>query len=408
MDFQLTEEQKGLVALVKDFAKRVVTPAFAKALEAKPAQERIPFLKEQGVLKTMSDLGFRTLTLPKEHGGAGVGMLTELLVCESFTRYCAPLSPAMFLLATWKQSRDIADFGTEDQKEWFFTRLTRDPYFLIGLSGTEPDHGSDSRLPHEGPGSGMKTFAYRDGDQWVINGEKCFQSGAKSDLLFVYLRTRKDLPLSQSMSVILVPTDVPGYSIPKIYEVMHEGMRPICDVRFDNVRVPVGNLLGEENKGWPLLDGRYAFCLSAQAVLLGNAERIYELTKEFARTRVQGGKPIIEHGTIGSLLVDMHMKVEDLRMRLYRTAWEIDQAVKAGRKLISPLTLYASDLAAKETQRLVASHAMEIWGGRGVLKELPIESYLRSVWGHNHEIIPCSVEKIKCSHLLDWDPYLTA
>lgn len=404
MDFQLSEEQKHLVALAKDFGKREITPEFMKGFLAKHPKDRIPYCREQGIVKKVHELGFKTLTIPEKYGGGGADLLTEVIVAEAIAQYCGPI-PAMFM-SSWKLIRDMAAFGTEEQKERLFKRLMDDPNFFLGQSATEPDHGCDPRVPYDEPGQGLKTFAYRDGDEYVINGEKCFQTGATSDLLFVYLTTDKKKPISKSMSVIMVPTDTPGYSIEKTYELMNEGIRPVCDVLFDNVRVPVTNLLGQENKGYPLFEGRYAFCLAAPAVVVGQAQRIYELTKEHAKTRIQGGKPIYEHPTIGSLIVDMHIKIEDLKARVYRTAWETDRLVEAGGRALSSLPFYLCDIVSHETQRLVAGNASEIWGGRGALRELPIEGYVRSVWTHNHEFMPYTVDRIKCSQILDGDPYV--
>ena len=392
MDFQLSEEQKSLAALVTDFFKKETSPQLVNECMKKDPAERIP----RDLLKKMHAVGLSTLCVPARYGGGGVSnLLTQMVLAERAAQYGGLLSELAWL--NWKLQGDLAAVGSREQQDEFFPQIMSDPAFQIGETTTEPDHGHDPRLPVDEPGGGLKTFAYRDGDEYVINGEKCFTDGALTNLLFVYLRTDKKRPLSQSMSVFLVPTKTPGFSVTKINALMSELIRPVGDLLFDNARVPARYLVGEENKGYKIFDGRYSFWLGIAAAAVGGAQAIYELTRDYAKTRVQGGKPIFQHLTIGTRIVDMLLHIEQVRYLVYKTAWEYDQT---GSKLVSTLGYNLCNVAAKELGVLVARHAAEVFGARAALKELPIEGYIRGVHGHLHGFETASFNQIKAMTMI--------
>ena len=402
MDFRITEEQKGLVALVRDFGKREITPELVKDVFSRPAVDRLPYIKQQGLLKKIYDIGLRTLTVPQKYGGAAVDVLTQVLVAEALGRF--GWFAGHLIVPNWKVVQDLAAFGSEELQDEICTRLMTDPTFFLGEVATEPEHGCDPVLPHDEPGSGLKTFAYRDGDKYVINGEKCFTCSAQTDILGTYVRTNRDKPLSQSMSLILVPTNTPGFSCERVNEFLHDVLRPNGDPIYDNVRVPARYLVGKENEAHPIFEGRRAFWLPVLAILLGATETIYEVTKEYAKTRIQGGQPIFYHPTIGTRIVEMYSKIEDLKLKIYKTAWEIDQAIQTGRKLVSSLGFNLCNAAVHDVMELVAGHAAEVWGGRAALKGLPIEAYIRVVWGNHHGFGTSTFNRIKCMSLLEEIP----
>lgn len=199
------------------------------------------------------------------------------------------------------------------------------------------------------------------------------------------------------MSVFLVPTNTPGFSVTRINALLSELIRPVGDLLFDNVRVPARYLVGGENKGFTILNGRYGFWLGCAAAAVGGAQATYELTKEYAKTRVQGGKPIFEHLTIGTRIVDMLLHIEQARYLVYKTAWECDQT---GSALVSPLGYNLCNIAVKELGILVARHAAEVFGARAALKELPIEGYIRGVHGHLHGFETVTFNQIKAMSML--------
>jgi alkylation response protein AidB-like acyl-CoA dehydrogenase len=172
------------------------------------------------------------------------------------------------------------------------------------------------------------------------------------------------------------------------------------DLLFENVRVPSRNLVGEEGKGCDIFQGRLAFSLPGLGAQLGKTQEIYEVTKDYAKTRIQGGKPIFEHPTVGTKIVDMLTHIEQARLLVYKTAWEYDQAVKSGNKLVSPLGFNLCNAVMHELDILVAGHAAEVFGGRATLKELPIEGYIRSVYDHHHFLGTATFNRIKAMSMI--------
>jgi butyryl-CoA dehydrogenase len=384
MDFELSEEQKALVALAKDFCKREAGPEYVNEILAKKEEDRIPW----DLLKKLHEVGFPMLTLPEKYGGRNADLLTRVVLADTMGQY-GHLAGGL-LTTNWRYCTDLAALGTEEQQEWIFNRIINDPYFSMGEGGTEPDHGSDILLPCDEPGKGMETFAYRDGDEYVINGDKCFigmpsTGSGKDGLLWVWAVTDKNKPLSQGgASCFLVPMDTLGFSVARVNEWIFTRIRMIADLHFDSVRVPVRNRVGEEGQGMQILEGRFFNHLTRMAMEIGRAQAIYEYTKEYAKTRIQGGKPIFEHLTVGTRIVDMLVNIERARYLTYKTAWDYDQEIKAGGKLLSTLGFNLCNAVIKELGVTVVDHAAEVFGGRAALRELPIEGYIRSVWGGQH------------------------
>jgi acyl-CoA dehydrogenase len=394
MEFVLSEEQKALTALAKDFCKREVSPEFLRELIGREPKDRMPW----DLIKKMHDLGLRTLTVPEEYGGGGADLLTQVVVSETLGQYGGPVGAV--LTPMWRLCGSLAAVGNKEQQDEIFNRVKSDYTFFMHEIITEPDHGHDPLLPHNEPGSGLKTFAYRDGDEYVINGEKCFCGNTSADLFWVHLRTDKNKPLSQSMSLLLVPKDAPGFSVTRINEFIVPKVRLNGDLLFENVRVPARNLVGEEGKGCDIFQGRLAFSLPGLGAQLGKTQEIYEVTKDYAKTRIQGGKPIFEHPTVGTKIVDMLTHIEQARLLVYKTAWEYDQAVKSGNKLVSPLGFNLCNAVMHELDILVAGHAAEVFGGRATLKELPIEGYIRSVYDHHHFLGTATFNRIKAMSMI--------
>jgi len=202
------------------------------------------------------------------------------------------------------------------------------------------------------------------------------------------------------MSSILVPTNTPGVSVTRINEFIVPKIRVNGDLLFDNVRVPARYLIGEEGKDCAIFQGRLGFTLPGLGVQIGKTQAIYELTKDYAKTRIQGGKPIFEHLTIGTRIVDMLLHIEQARYLMYKTAWEYDQTIKAGSKLVSPLGFNLCNAVMHELGILIAGHAAEVFGGRAALKEMPIEGYIRAVYDYHHFLGTATFNRIKSMSMI--------
>jgi acyl-CoA dehydrogenase len=399
MDFELTEEQKALIALARDFCRQETSPEFMRELFKRDSEDRIPW----DLVEKMHGLGLVTLTVPERYGGGGADLLTQVVLTDALGQYGGLVGSLNTV--NWKMCGDLAAVGNAAQQDEIFARAINDHTFSMVELTNEPEHGCDPVLPYDEPGAGLKTYAYRDGDEYVINGEKCFcdlphRLGAPGDLAWVYVRTDKNKPLSQSMSCLLVPTGTPGFSIVRINDYIYEGIRCNGDYVFNNVRVPARNLIGEENRAFAIYDGRRAFHLPRLALSIGQAQVIYEYTKEYARTRIQGGKPIFEHLTVGTRIVDMLLHIEQARYLVYKTAWEYDQAIRAGSKLVSSLGFELCNAAGHDLSLLIANHAAEVFGGRAALKELPIEGYARGAYGGQHAFGTGTINRIKSMSMI--------
>jgi acyl-CoA dehydrogenase len=394
MDFELTEPQKALMALAKDFCKRETGPELWGGLFEREQKDRMPW----ETIEKLHSLGLRTITIPEKYGGAGVDLFTQVVVAEVLGQYGGPLGAV--LTPTWRLCGNLAAVGSEEQQAEIFARVMSDQHFYMGEIITEPDHGHDPLLPYNEPGAGLSTCAYRDGDEYVINGEKCFSGNAFSNLLWVHVRTDKNKPLTEAMSCILVPTNTPGFSVTRVNEFIVPKIRPNGDLLFNNVRVPVRYLVGREGQGNAIFQGRLGFTLPGLSAELGRAQWLYEYTRDFARTRVQGGKPIFQHLTVGTRVVDMLLHIEQARLLLYKTAWEYDRAVKAGHKLVSALGFSLCNAVMHELGILLAGHAAEVFGGRAALKELPIEGYIRSAYDHHHFLGTATFNRVKAMSLI--------
>lgn len=401
MDFEMNEEQKSLVALAKEFCQREVDPEYIKDLsKERNIRDRMPW----DMLKKAHDTGLATLAIPKKYGGGGASFRTLLLVGEALSLWGG--SAGTLIVRPWKFCADLA-CGSDELQDEIFTKLMRMDKFYTATTITEADAGSDSQIPYDAPGTGMKTFAYRDGGEWVINGEKHFNSGGgQADFMLVYARTDKEAPISKGMSFFLVPTDTPGFSIVRVND-LAESLNPLeanVDPLFDNVRIPERYLIGEKNKAytyWNSSVGRQTIYLGP---VIGSRQRMYELTREYAKTRIQGGKPIFEHLNIGPLVVSMRASVETLRAFAYRVAWEYDKATddrtnKEALINMSPMWHLLVASYNKELNLKFLVIAAEVFGGAASLKETPIAGHILACTEH-HSGGTRSAKLIKCMDLI--------
>jgi hypothetical protein len=363
MDFGLTEQQKGIIALIRDFSKReVVLDYLSKIMEREKPRDRVP----EELLRKLDAVGLRTLSVPEKYGGMGINdYLTLFVLGEALGRWFGPLSSV--IMAGWVCCKSLNDIGTEEQKDEFFPQFVEDHTMNVGYAATESDAGTDVMLPYDGSENRAKALAYRDGDDYVINGEKSWVSGGAIDrLLCVCVRTCKDRPFSESASVFWVPSETPGVSVERENVLMTPSIRGNAVIVFDNVRVPKRYLVGEENKGWRYENESIFITMMLHVgVSLGYYQAVYEQTKEYAKARYQGGKPLFEHEQIAISIADMHLYIQALRQLCYKTCWEYDQSEST---LVNPLGENLCDAFSKEVHLRLADHVAEIWGGVGIMK----------------------------------------
>ncbi|GAA0611569.1 acyl-CoA dehydrogenase [Virgibacillus siamensis] len=355
MNFELTKEQAMIRSMVQDFAQSVIQP---KAVEI-DKEARFPV----ETFKQMGELGLLGIPFSEEYGGSGGDTVSYAIAVEEVGRVCGSTGLS-FAAAVSLGASPIYYFGTEEQKQKFLTPMAEGK--ALGSFGlTEPNAGSDA--------GGTKTTAVEDGDDYVINGEKCFITNASyAKTIIVTAVTGKNDRGKNIISAIIVPTDAAGVTITSNYDKMGVRGSDTAEIVLDNVRVPKANLLGDPNKGFSqflyTLDGGR---ISIAAIGLGIAQGALDKALSYAKERKQFGKPISDFQAIQFKLADMAMEVELARNIVYKAAW-----LKDNNKPFGQEAAYAK-LYATETAFRAANQAIQIHGGYGYMREYEVERYLR-------------------------------
>ncbi|MEG7927438.1 acyl-CoA dehydrogenase AcdA [Bacillus cereus] len=354
MHFKLSEEHEMIRKMVRDFAKNEVAPTAAERDE----EERF----DRELFDQMAELGLTGIPWPEEYGGIGSDYLAYVIAIEELSRVCASTGVTLSAhtsLAGWP----IVKFGTEEQKQKFLRPMAEGK--KIGAYGlTEPGSGSDA--------GGMKTIAKRDGDHYVLNGSKIFiTNGGIADIYVVFALTDPESK-QRGTSAFIVESDTPGFSVGKKESKLGIRSSPTTEIMFEDCRIPVENLLGEEGQGFKIamqtLDGGRNG-IAAQAV--GIAQGALDASVEYARERHQFGKPIAAQQGIGFKLADMATDVEAARLLTYQAAWLESEGLPYGKESAMS-KVFAGDAAMK-----VATEAVQVFGGYGYTKDYPVERYMR-------------------------------
>ncbi|GLO67694.1 acyl-CoA dehydrogenase [Oceanobacillus sp. E9] len=354
MNFQLTEEQEMLRKMVRDFAEKEVAPSASERDE----EERF----DRSIFDQMAELGLTGIPWPEEYGGIGSDYLSYVVAVEELSRVCASTGvtlSAHLSLASWP----IFKYGTEDQKKNFLQRLaTGEALGAYALS--EPGAGSDV--------VSMKTIARRDGEGFVINGNKVWiTNGGVADIYIVFAKTDTDAN-HKGISAFIVEKGTEGFSFGKKEKKLGIRSSPTTELIFENCRIPAANLLGSEGEGFKIamttLDGGRNG-IAAQA--LGIAQGALDAAAEYAKERQQFGKPIAANQGISFKLADMATEIEAARLLTYQAAWLESAGLPYG-KASAMSKLFAGDVAMKSTVE-----AVQVFGGYGYTKDYPVERYMR-------------------------------
>src|ERR1700716_1981895 len=327
MDFSLSNEQRSWQMTARKFANEEIKPITLDLDEAPDAHGTFNW----DIVEKGSRLGFRTLAVPKEYGGEGTDYVTQALVMAELARGDSAISKTFS--QNWKWSHLISAACNAEQKERFLRPFVADHRYLLGKGITEPTAGSDNRMPPpDAPKAGLKLRAERDGDEWILNGEKCFIANAPvGKLFFIDARTNPNAPLRDGTTMFLVPCDTPGFRIGKVFNKSGWRFYQNGEMIFENARVPHANVVGRahasdmKSQGGDRTGGDIFGDLELAANALGVCEDACEQALEHARTRTQGGKALFEQQLVQLKLNRMHMLTEALRSFVLRVAWEHDQ-----------------------------------------------------------------------------------
>lgn len=351
------ETRAQLIDTVARFVAERLRP-----LEAQVADEdAVP----EDVITEMKALGLYGLSIPAEYGGLGLSMEEETLVCFELGR-TSPAFRSCFGTNVGIGSQGLVMFGTPEQKARYLPGVASGE-IVTSFALTEPEAGSDA--------GSLKTSARREGDAYVLNGAKCYITNAnKAGLFTVMARTDPDTPGARGVSAFLVPAETPGLSVGPPNRKMGQQGAHICDVYFDQARVPAENRLGAEGEGFKVamqvLDrGR----IHIAAICVGVAERLIADSLAYAQSRVQFGKPIFEHQLIQAMLADSRTEALAARALVLECARARDE----GRAIT--LEAAAAKLFASEMVGRVADRAVQIHGGAGYVADHGIERLYRDV-----------------------------
>lgn len=370
MDYRETGEQTMLRQMVRKFVDNEVKPVAMEYDQKTDPRDCIPW----ELLKKASKLGLTKMSIPAEYGGGGVKDLMSLMITveelgagdngfASAIRHVIGLTAWMDILCN------------RQQKDEFFPKIVEDDTFLIAEAITEPNSGTDNILNADVPGGAMQTYAEKRGNEYVINGSKHFISnGGIAKLILLHARTDRKLPLNQCRSIFLVPSDSPGLSIGKFHNKLGRRLINSAELFFDDMRVPERYLIQKEGEAAKYLRQVAFQAFLIPATTLGTLGACHDEVVAHARTRIQGGKPIIRHQLVAAEISDMRVKIEAARALLYKQAWcwqnqyEYDPRLTI---LIRPLVNQICGHMAYQVQ--------EIFGAPGVDREMRAEKYSRDL-----------------------------
>jgi len=355
VDFSFTPDQESLRGHVQELLRAVCPPEYAERCdrEARPPREAYEALAKHGWLG---------LTIPAEYGGSGGSAIDLAILLEEAGRHFEELGVWVFRTLTYG-GYAVLQHGTPEQRRALLPRVARGELsFCLGL--TEPQAGSDA--------AALATRATRDGDSYVINGQKVFTSGMDiSDYCLLVTRTATGEKKQQGITNFLVDTRLPGIEVRRIETL---GMRAIgtTQVFYTDVRVPLSAVLGEVDRGWEAVDSYLWYerlCLSAART--GAASAAFDYALNYAKTRKQFGRAIGEFQAISHKLADMKVMLDISRMLVYRYAWLLAQG-KATRHDAAVVKLHTS-----ESYKAISDMGLQILGGYGYCMEYPMQRFFR-------------------------------
>src|SRR6266545_3241072 len=353
ISFALTEEQKALRALAREFAEKEIRPKAAEYDEhsTHPAD----------VIAQAHEVGLMNVHVPEEYGGLGLPGFEGMLIGEELARGCSGMAVA--IVANTLGAGPVLVAGDDEQKRRWLSPLVEAP-LLTSFALSEPNAGSDV--------SGIQTTAVRHGDEYVLNGSKMFITNAgHASWLTVFASTDKS-QAHRGLTAFIVPTDLDGVIVEKHLDKMGQRSTDTSALALQDVKVPAANRLGGEGDGFKIAMRTLDHTRPGTAIgAVGVARAAYELSVEYSRERVQFGQPIAMNQGVNFLIADMAAEIEAGRLLTWQAAWLLDRGERATLQS-SYAKRFASDTAMK-----VTTDAVQIFGGYGYMKEYPVEKLMR-------------------------------
>lgn len=355
MNFELTKEQEAIRALAEKFAKEELLPTVIER------DEKGEYPLE--AFKKLGKLGFVGLPYPKEYGGQGLGYIEYALAVKEISKVEASMGISYSVCASLYGGSIVNSDATEEQKKKFLPEVLKGE--VLGSFGlTEPTAGSDA--------GGAVTVAVRDGDEYVLNGLKTFNTnGPLAKYMAIYALTEPEKK-AKGLSLFIVDTDTPGLRIGKIENKMGIRSAQVSEVILENVRVPIENKICKDGNGFKTamktLDcGRIG--VAAQA--LGIAEGAFEIAIDYMKEREQFGKPIYKNQYLAFKMAELKMEIESAYLMLMKAAWDHDNG-----KPFNQSAAMAKCICTN-TAMHVTTECVQMLGGNGYMKEYHVERMMR-------------------------------
>jgi acyl-CoA dehydrogenase len=351
--FALTEEQRALRGLAREFAEKEIRPKAAEYDE----QSTHP----ADIIAKAHELGLMNVHIPEELGGLGLPGFEGMLIGEELSWGCAGI--AVSIVANTLGAAPVLLAGTDEQKQRWLPPLTEEP-ILCSFGLSEPDAGSDVAR--------IKTTAERRGDEYVLNGSKTFITNAGHAAWTVVFAKTDAAKGHRGLSAFVVPMDTPGVTIEKHLDKMGQRATDTSAFALTEVKLPAANRLGEEGQGFKIAMQTLDFTRPGTAAgAVGVAQAAYELAVEYAKERVTFEQPIAMHQGVNFLIADMATEIEASRLLVWQAAWLLDRGKRATLQS-SFAKRFAADTAMK-----VTTDAVQVFGGYGYIKEYPVEKLMR-------------------------------
>ena len=352
MSLLYTDEQKALIALVKEMADNEIKP-YVQELDEKGECPKDLF-------KWAFDMGLHMLEIPEEYGGTGLSYETTAMIFEELAKVDAGY--AITLVTTFVALRNVILSGTPEQGKYFADIIQKGNFAAFAL--TEPNAGSDP--------AALRGTAVKDGDDYILNAAKTFITNGEIAALFVGFFKTDTAAGHKGISAFIIDADAPGITIGKHENKMGLRLSNTTDVTFENVRVPASNMVGPEGSGFKLALNALNLSRAFVATLaVGIMQRALDESVKYAKERKQFGQPIIKFQMVQQMLADMAIKTEASRVLVNNTMRMMDHGSLV-RKEGSITKTFVSDCAQE-----VTSNAVQIFGGYGYSKEYPVEKLMR-------------------------------
>ena len=371
--FIQSDEQRAILETVKRFVAEVVAPK-APALDAL-TDPSAGYSEE--IVAAADSVGIRTMTLSEKYGGLGADSLTTAMVVEELAR--GDLGTSVVMAQTLKIAHDHAEGAQRGAAGALARDFAEDPQAVLAIGITEPDNASNYFLPYP---TSLRTTGDKTKGGWVVNGMKHFISnGNRASFYLVFMQTEKGKPMAEGMTCFLLERGQQGFTIGRVHDKMGERLANNAELIFQDCFMPDENVVGEVGKGFEVLARFLPSSNSyAAASILGVAVALHQKAIQWAKLRVQGGKPLIEHDGIRAQLAEMKMLIDASRSYIHRACWLADHQDQGWDLTLGALPKVMASQAAWK----IATWTLEIHGGHGYMKEVGVEKLVRDAAAFLH------------------------